>query len=196
MNSGDTFTIPEAPGCTFRVSVEDDDCKDPPWECCDGHGPVRQVYAYYGRPEKRPGERILHEDRGTYWLYDWEAACKMAREDGWNAAPYDAPNRIERAVQADFDYLRGWLTDQWNYVGVCVRMIDDNDEPITGEYDHALWGIESDAKDYIEETAHELALQCAEDKGRTTEQRRASWLAALKERREVLHWAARDVLTT
>jgi hypothetical protein len=196
MQDEEIFTIDEAPGRRFRVHVVDDDTNEAPWERHDGHGPVRHVYSYHSRPEKRPGERVMHSNRGDHWLYDWQAACKLAREDGWNAKPYDAPGQIERAVQADFDYLRRWLSDDWRYIGVCVELLDDEGEPVTERYDYALWGIESDADDYIGEVAKELAGECANAEGITTKQRRAAWLSALHELRESRHWAARDVLTT
>jgi len=189
----DIFTIPEAPGCTFEFTVHDDNDQGAPWEQCDGHGPVREVRAYYNHPEKRPGERILHQDGRTYWLYDWQAACKLAREDKWNAEPFDAPNRIERAVQADFDYLRGWLSGQWNYVGVGVQM--DDDDMSQGEFEFALWGIESSEREYIKQVARELAFELAQTRGVDTESRRKAWLGAIKEARERRHWAQRDVLT-
>jgi hypothetical protein len=145
---GDTF---ERGGVTFRVRLGNDDVQDAPWDRSDGHGPVRRIRS---RDHKAPGERILAENRGYCWVYDWQAACKMARKDGWNAAPFDAPHRIERAVQADFDYLRRWLTDDWCYIGVVVERLDDEGSAVA---DSALWGIESDAHDYISEVANELA---------------------------------------
>jgi len=149
MNHQEIFTIPEAPGLRFRVHIEQDDNDEAPWERNDGHGPVRQT----SDGLKRPGERVLHKDRWTSWLYDWQAACKLARKE-WGCQD------IEVAVQADFDRLRRWLRSDWYYVGVCVEVIDDNGDAVTDKYEHALWGIESDCEDYIEETAHELAEQC------------------------------------
>lgn len=191
----DIITIHAAPGHRFRVYVEQDDINEAPWQSEDGHGPVRFDYAYYGRPSKRPGERILHSDRGSYWFYDWQAACKMARKDGWNAEPFDAPGRIERAVQADFGRLRRWLSGDWFYVGVCVALLNESGDDATNKYSHALWGIESDCEEYIAEVAQELALECAKSEGITIEQRREAWRGALKEARERQHWAQRDVAT-
>jgi hypothetical protein len=160
MNDQDIFHHPDHPGLRFRVHIDQDDSGDAPWEREDGHGPVRDCYHPHGNPTKRAGERVLHSDRGTYWLYDWQAACKLAREDKWDAAPYDGhEGRIERAVQADFDRLRRWLNNDWYYVGVCVAVIDEDGKTLTDPYDHALWGIEADSKDYIAETALELAAE-------------------------------------
>ena len=166
------FTFIRA-GVRFKAYVEQDDISDAPWERADGHGPVRTQSRGWGHISKYPGERVLHTTRHTVWLYDWQAACRLARKDGWNAEPYDAPNRIQRAVQADFDYLRRWLQDDWWYVGVRVC----REGQYEGRYANTLWGIESDADDYIREVAEELAdeilLPALNE-----------WRAHLRERRE------------
>jgi hypothetical protein len=90
-------------GHRFEMRIEHDDSMGAPWEEHDGHGPVRVVRAYYGLKDtgkKRPGERVLHQSGGDYWLYDWQAACRLARKDGWDADPIGEPSRVERAVQA------------------------------------------------------------------------------------------------
>jgi hypothetical protein len=155
MNDQDIF---EHKGRRFRVHIERDEHHEPPWESNDGHGPVRASSA----ANKRPGERVLYKDRHTHWYYDWQAATKLARKDGWNVAPFDVPNRIERAVQADFDYLRRWCNNDWWYVGVCVELLNSEGMPITDKYEAALWGIESDIDDYIEQVALELASEVQE----------------------------------
>lgn len=210
MYDGDTFTIDAAPGHTFRVHIKQDDRNDPPWEQADGHGPMREVYNYYGRPEKRPGEVVLSSHRGNHWLYDRQAATAEAIRDGWGVndakaeelrRKYRMPNTHTKrgiatlAVLADMEFLAGWLNNDWTYVGVCVQLLDDDGNAITDEYDFALWGIESCAEDYIEEVAHDLALQCAQSEGITTEQRKDAWRTALREARERRYWAQRDVVT-
>lgn len=158
-------------GVRFKVEIKPDDCSDAPWQREDGHGPVRLAHNWRTgwRSPKFPGERILHEARGTAWFYDWQAACKLARKDGWNVEPFDAPNRIERAVQADFDRLRRWLSNDWCYVGVIVT-------EVSGEGYNALWGIESDAGDYLDEVVEELVDELLMPRLR-------AWRAALKRRR-------------
>lgn len=182
LSDGDTFI---RGGVRFRVHIEHDDDSDAPWDREDGHGPVRtdsnwRHWQPQKQPQKRPGERVLHRNRGCVWLYDWQAACKLARSDGWNAKPYDAPYRIERAVQNDFDRLRRWLSDDWWYIGVCVVPLDADGCDIGSKYDHALWGIESDACGYLTEVANELADDALE-------YRREAWRRALRQRREVRH---------
>jgi hypothetical protein len=163
MNDGEIFTHADFPSLKFRVHIEPDDNSDPPWENSDGHGPVRGCHQWRSRPTKRPGERVLHQDRGTYWFYDWQEACKLARKAGWNAPPYDAPDRIHRAVQADFDFLRGYLTGDWHYVGVCVSVIDDDGDDLTEKYEHAVWGFDSNDTSGIAETARDMASEAGKE---------------------------------
>ncbi len=175
----DQTTI-EASGLTFRVDFKYDHDAGRPWDNSEGHGPVREASRNYtGYIDKRPGERVLYAGnrRELSWVYDWKAACKLARADGWNAEPYDAPDRIQRAVQADFDFLRAWCNDQWCYVGVIVTLINDDG---TGGVSDSLWGVET-YKDYHHECARDIAGELAQQ--------------ALRERAEALAWAERDVVT-
>lgn len=149
---GDTF---EYKGRTFRVNYTYDEYADPPWDSECGHGPVRKSRNSHGSSgDKRPGERPLNNpNRNEYqFYYDWQAACKLAREDGWNTEPFDAPNRIQRAVQADFDFLRLWLSNDWNYVGVIVTLIDEEEDVDST----SLWCVET-YKDHHMTLAYELA---------------------------------------
>ena len=54
------------------------------------------------------------------------------------------------AALCDMDRMRGWCDGTWCYVGVVVTRED------TGASE-SLWGIESDAEDYLEEVARDLA---------------------------------------
>lgn len=144
-------------GLRFQVTIIEDNDGRVPWAMFDGHGPVRHQWQQGRYVQKKPGERVLHRECDVVYLYDWQAACKKARKDGWNAEPHDAPNRIERAVQADFDYLRDFLRGEWCYIGVCVAMTNDDGEQLTEPYEHATWGIESNSDEYIIEVARELA---------------------------------------
>jgi len=94
------------------------------------------------------------------------------------------------AVRLDYEYLRRWCNDDWRYVGVIVTHLPDNmdDDEVEIDYRFALWGIESDADDYIEETAHELIDECIRVLEHEAEQERI-------EAEEDAYWAARDVIT-
>lgn len=75
----------------FRVNIYHDRDHDHPWDNEDGHGPVSD----WERRAKRPGELILCGDgRGRlgtddmHRFYDFQAAVRQAREEGWGFLPY------------------------------------------------------------------------------------------------------------
>jgi hypothetical protein len=145
--------------------VERDDDAEPPWSRGDDHGPVSE----WTTREKRPGEVILSADGGARRYYDMAEAVRIARRESWDAEPYGvgtAGERAARAARADYDNLKAWCDDEWTYVGVCVA-ISRKGVRLTDKYDHALWGIESNAGDYLTEVANERlseALAAAKDK--------------------------------
>lgn len=158
--SGQVFTFSHGTH-TFRATIEHDDCADAPWDACDGHGSVRKTM---DPRTKNAGEVVLHVgDRGCYsFVYDFAAAVRTARKDGWNTAPFDtvetAGERAVRAVKADMEYLRGWCADDWEYVNVTVELLDEEGEPQV-ECCASLCNCES-IGDYVErEIVHELAEQ-------------------------------------
>lgn len=63
------------------------------------------------------------------------------------------------AAMADFERLRAWCADEWCYIGAVVRRAGDCE--CCGETE-SLWGIESDAGEYVREVATELAEQLAD----------------------------------
>lgn len=139
---------------TFRVTFEHDHGHGAPWEECDGHG----IVTGWERRDKRPGELVLSEDRGSRRFYDFAETCRIARRDGWNAAPYrddETPRqRAAKAARADYEYLRAWCGDDWAYVVVTVTLLDgDGDETDISE---TLGGVET-FRDYHETAAGELA---------------------------------------
>lgn len=165
---------------TFRINIERDDAADPPWKRNDGHGVVSE----WTTRNKRPGERVLTSDRHSKRFYDVQASIAIAKRDAWGAPPYGqgtAGQRAVRAVNADFEFLRSWCADLWEYVGVIVTHLPDDADDVPTDYTHALWGIESSSRDYIEETAHELASEAS--------------CELAKEDTERAHWNARDVAT-
>ena len=176
------------PEILFNVTLSADDTNEPPWDRSDGHGPVRMINPE--RERKRPGERPLWEERRTTWLYDWQAACKMARRDGWNAEPYDAPNRIERAVKADYDFLRSYLCGDWGYAVIKVEALKD--EESLG--DDVLGGVETNDDAYLQKTISECADSIAdlEDLPARIKRMHAERIEAA----ERAYWAARDVVTS
>jgi hypothetical protein len=147
-------------GRSFEATVERDDSQDTPWDSEDGHGPVTG----WETRDKRPGELVLASHRRGRRFYDFQEACRIARKDGWDAPPYKtgtARQRAARAAMADFEYLRGWCNDDWCYVGVIVRPLCACCGTPDDSRAESLWGIESNAGDYLKEVAFELADQIA-----------------------------------
>lgn len=164
-------------GLTFRVTCETDCDMGPPWKEHDGHGEVREVRTFGGKPEKRPGERVLHTDRYAAWFYDWQGAMSTAKRDRWGLCDDEKAELAEKlghaptageitteAVQRDFDHLRGYCNDDWSWVTVYVTLLDTDGAP-TGETE-SLGGIESNSADYINECALELVAEIANRIGR------------------------------
>lgn len=162
LHSGDTFTVR---GYTFRFTVHRDDDMGEPWKEYDGHGPVSD----WTHRDKRPGEKVLIEDRGSKRFYDVQAAIRIAKRDQWGCphGRHEHPNGPEApavyipghptrgevancAVAHDYQRLRAWCTDQWEWYYVKVRLVD------TPEVE-TLGGLESDDTEYLTTVAHELA---------------------------------------
>lgn len=61
------------------------------------------------------------------------------------------------AAMADFKRLAAWCRDDWRYVGVVVCEICPHCGEAMSDETESLWGIESDAGDYLREVAAELA---------------------------------------
>lgn len=147
-------------GFDFTMEIVDDNDHEPPWESGDGYGVVIDMVAYHqgSHITKRPWERVLDRHRGGYRLYDMRASRAKAIKENWGVAESDGLTRkqiIAAAVEKDFQFHRGWCNDEWRYVGVVVAHAADagyNDSTTA-----SLWGIESNAPEYIEEVKLNLA---------------------------------------
>lgn len=153
-------------GRTFRATFPPDDYGAPPWESECGHGAIRKRVTSRNRAydTTRPGERLL----GAHYIYDMAESTRIARRDGWGLSRSDTDRLAARlgrvptvgdiahaAVEADFRRMAAWCAGKWTYVGACVVLLNSDGSPT--EYTGSLWGIESDAGDYLEQTAFELA---------------------------------------
>lgn len=160
MEHNDTF---DHAGHKFRIEFHADSDAAPPWKNEDGHGPVsdwkRHAFGMGSKPPKAPGEMILVWDYGSFRTYDFSEAVKIAKRDGWNAAPYrddeTAGERAHKAALSDFKRLRDWCNGRWSYVGIEVFLLDDFGDDMSES--ESLWGVESDGYAYHEEVARELA---------------------------------------
>lgn len=162
MRLDDTWTRFGHNGRTYAARLESDcDHGAPRDEEC-GHGPVSGWTAR----DKRPGEFVLSEDRRgrAKRYYDFQAACRIARAERWDAPPYrtgTAKQRAARAALADFKHLRAWCNDEWRYVGVIVAPVCLCCDEIKADDSLSVWGIEDSATDYLAETALDLADELA-----------------------------------
>ena len=159
MHDGQEF---ERDGHRFRVNFRDDDDTTAPWKREDGHGPVsewrRHAFGMGSKPPKAPGEMILCWDHGSYLTYDFAAAVRQAKAEGWDAPPYGEGTRgqrAHRAAMADFNRLREWCAGRWAYVVIEVTLLDDFGDDM--DESGSVWGVESDADEYFAEIANELA---------------------------------------
>jgi hypothetical protein len=137
---------------TLVVEYYYDDDSGKPWKDSDGLGVVSE-WTYR---DKRPGERVLHEDRGARLYYDVQQTTAIALRDGWGVAGQTFATKRQQAaaaVEADFQYLRRWCQGDWFFIGIVVRTED-------GAVSDSLWRIESDATEYHKEIIEELAEQC------------------------------------
>lgn len=57
-------------------------------------------------------------------------------------------------MRADFDHLRRWCADEWEWVTVGVVLTDADGEEVASDY---VEGIESDCDDYIADMVREMA---------------------------------------
>lgn len=151
----------EHAGKKYRIDYVYDQDMGPPWEEDDGHGPVSD----WTTRDKRPGELVLAENRHSKRYYAFQEAIAIAKRDGWAAPPYNEGTpgqKAERAVRADFEFLRAWCNDEWHWCGVVVTEIRKDADGFTYDGETAsLWGIESSADDYLSTVAQELIAELA-----------------------------------
>lgn len=86
---------------------------------------------------------------------DWHDCQNAARSQlyAMHRATMSEREYAARAARQDYERLRDWCNDHWHYVGVIVTATDSDGEEIDS---CSLWGIESDAGDFLLEVANEL----------------------------------------
>lgn len=174
-----------------RIEYWYDEYIGKPWEEYDGHGDIRETRAYYGHPDKKPGEIIIHQDWGTWWIYDFAGAVEKAKSEGWGCKESEGltPNQVAaKAATEDMNYCRRWLDDKWHWAGFTVTVIDDNGDEIESD---SCGGFESDT-DYFKESAHESAKNLVEQLIKKESERKES---ERKESEARQYWASRDIVT-
>ena len=183
-------------GVQVRIQYEYDDgfhCL--PWIEEDGWGEIRTANRRYGgRPRKRPGEVFIHEEQGTFWIYDVQATQAKALREGWGITG-DTTGLTKRqvaalAVQRDMEAARKWLSGDLFYISINVSLVDD---PDTGHNIGGFtYGWNKADREYADEYAMSTAKSLADD---VIAERRSARLALVKEERERRYWTCRDVET-
>jgi len=157
---GFTPVTVEAEGFTLKLTVEDDDTGRKPWQDDDGAG----IVTGWIDPAKAPkgAVQINHDRDGTCRFYDVLASREKAKREGWvnslGLTALQLERRINKLVMNDCARMKAWCEDDWSYIGLVINASREGVQ-LTGEYEIALWGIESDAGDYLEEVANDLAGQ-------------------------------------
>ena len=160
-------------GITFKVHTERDDDHDAPWEDGDGRGIVTDWLGSYGLREVVANDydghtlRLLgREEYGRARYFDMTATRSKALDEGWGLSDedraklpdgYTDEQLLDAIVEKEYEHCEGWACDDWQYIGVIVSL------PGTG-IEASLWGIESNAGEYLTEVARELADQIIEDR--------------------------------
>ena len=137
--------LPNGWKLVFELQYDSD--YGPPWKEHDGHGEVEWVHRHLEDWER---EWVLSWDGSSKLLYDYEASLEEARRDGWGpGTPHDA-------VKADFDYLYGYCNEDWWYIGIIVRLEDEQGEEIAED---SCWGFESSDMEYLTSEARSWAAR-------------------------------------
>jgi hypothetical protein len=150
IRSGDIF---RRAGAWFKVTHERDDCEARPQDRSDGHGDISVLHTSESAEELAArGYWVLKRERGAFvTVYNARTSLQMAIRDGWGRGKSMSAKR--RAVRRDYEFLRGWYQDQWEYIGVEVERLTGSRKGET----RSLWGVESCSGAYLSDVARELA---------------------------------------
>ena len=156
----DTFT--PAPGYIARVYPNHDHGN--PWDEECGHISPEH---FDSRADVPSGWTVMSTHGRGYWAYNMSEALLKAAREKWGLDPssreykgirvkdgHKKPTRSQiryAAVKADARRMAEYINGDWHYVGVSVSREEEEEN-----YEHALWGIESDFDDYLHEVAEEL----------------------------------------
>ena len=172
---------------TFRIEWEYDNDMGPPQKESDGHGVVDSLdfrpegylehwdYDMNGEPDmedvvrnrmRRPMQRYVSSRHSRMYYDVWET-LKTAKRDGWRSLKWELEHpdstedeKVMAAVDADYEYLRGWYEDDWHWCIITVtEVITDDDGEETDGKSESLCGIGSDDDEYHEEVINELVGQ-------------------------------------
>lgn len=104
LNLSENWTIFDYEGRKFAAKIERDENHGAPWDECDGHGDVSELT----RRDKAPGEFVLYESRGAKRFYDFAAAVKRARAEGWGFMPHKVQILPDDEGRPPYTACGGW----------------------------------------------------------------------------------------
>lgn len=147
-------------GYKIQITIHHDEHMGPPWEEHDGHG----IVSGWERRDKQPGERVLHSDRNSARFYDFAGSLVIAKGDGWGLGDEDkaklaaklgrkptAKEILVQAVEQDFDYLRRWCNDDWQWLGYTTEIETPDGKTIDGD---SCWGFDEEKYMLSEALSH------------------------------------------
>lgn len=152
------ITTPQQ-GFDLTVTIEPDQHSGAPWD----NSPYSLTMEHSSRNSG------MYQATG-HWF---DAGNLVAITSNWTDCPHDARDQIHAmhratmsprayaalAARQDFERLRAWCNDDWNYVGIIVTASKAGINLGTV----SLWGLESDDKSgYLIETAQDLAQEAIE----------------------------------
>jgi len=143
----------EHKGKTYNVEIGRDECQEAPWE---GGQCLAGTVSKWETRDKNSCERILASDTrgGVKLFYDFQHAVRTLRAEGLSGEDADT------SANREFEFLRGYATDEWTYVYVRVAEMREDEDGY--EYEgpfECLGGIESNSGEYLDEVAHELIAE-------------------------------------
>ena len=147
----------EVEGTTYAIEHHFDHGTGAPWIEHDGHGEVSE----WTTRDKKPSEREVSNVRGKKRFYDIKASLVRAKTESWGIASSAGMTQRQiasAAVEEDFQRMRGWCKNDWHWCGVIVYPLTEDGDELKSKSE-SLWGIESDAEDYLNHVAGELIEQ-------------------------------------
>ena len=142
IDDGETLHIR---GYDVRVRIEYDADGGLPWKNCDGMGVIRETR---DQRNKHAGERPF----GSCYMFDVRATTIEAKRDCWGVgaeAEAELAKKLGRtptaaqitaeAVERQYQYLRDWANDMWQYHGYVVTLMDGTEE---SGHEDSCWGFE------------------------------------------------------
>lgn len=164
MESVAEFDTVSTSGKTFLCKVYHDNDAGVPWA---SDGCLESLVSGWTGRSKRPHEYVLNTHPCGGKRYFDAALCRQrALDENWDAEPFCGGTRKQqaaRAVSHTFEYLRGWVRDEWFYAYIVVSPKPEDGEESGPTPTESIGGVEYVAggenglvKHWAQELANEL----------------------------------------